>query len=97
MSKDKNQRRKKDLNLKENDDLLVRYAGQWDRDRKHGEGQCTYPNGAEYKGHFKFDNFDGYGRYTWPNEGKDDKSNSYEGYWKNGKMDGGGEFIYPND
>ena len=59
-----------------------------------GEGQCTYPDGSEYKGHFKYDQFDGYGRYTWPKV--NGQANSYEGYWKEGKMDGGGEFIYAN-
>jgi hypothetical protein len=39
----------------------VKYSGQWDKDKKHGEGQCTYSDGSEYKGMFKNEKFDGYG------------------------------------
>jgi len=67
-----------------------KYAGQWDRDRKNGEGQCTYEDGSEYRGHFTNDKFDGYGSFTWaPAVG-----HQYEGYWKDGKMEGGGEFRH---
>lgn len=45
----------------EGSDLLCKYAGQWDRDKKHGNGECTYPDGSEYKGNYRFDKFDGYG------------------------------------
>lgn len=45
------------------DKFQSRYAGQWERNHKHGEGECVYPDGAEYKGTFKLDQFDGYGEY----------------------------------
>ena len=75
------------------ENLLIRYAGQWDRDRKHGDGQCVYPDGAEYKGHYKYEKFDGYGQFTWAKDA-DGKANVYAGYWKEGSMDGGGEFKH---
>jgi len=36
-------------------EILCKYAGQWDRNKKHGEGQCVYPDGSEFRGHFRYD------------------------------------------
>jgi len=74
--------------------LLCKYVGQWDRDKKHGEGQCTYPDGSEYKGNFRHEKFDGYGQFQWAPTSDEGLVHVYEGYWKEGKMDGGGEFRH---
>ena len=29
---------------------MCKYEGYWDRDTKHGEGKCTYPDGSTYWG-----------------------------------------------
>eukprot|EP00347_Sterkiella_histriomuscorum_P002207 403369055 len=69
-------------------DVLVQYSGQFDRDMKHGQGKFIYPDGSTYEGNFRNDKFDGYGIYKFI-DGRE-----YKGYWSNGKMEGGGELKY---
>ena len=45
-----------------------KYAGQWNRDKKHGEGHCDYADESIYKGNYKEDKFDGYGFYRFPRQ-----------------------------
>ena len=61
---------------------LCKYEGYWDRDKKHGEGKCTYPDNSVYWGDMKHDIRDGWGQFTWAN------GNQYEGQWKNNRMEG---------
>ena len=43
-----------------NDDgVLTKYEGAWDRDRKHGQGVSIYADGSIYTGTFKKDQFEG--------------------------------------
>ena len=44
----------------------IKYAGEWDRDRVHGDGHYVYPDGSEYKGNFHYGAFHGVGEYIWP-------------------------------
>jgi hypothetical protein len=44
----------------------IKYAGEWDRDRVHGDGHYVYPDGSQYKGNFKYGSFNGHGEFTWP-------------------------------
>ena len=68
--------------------LLCKYEGQWNMDRKHGTGTCTYPDGAVYSGAFQHDLRTGFGKFVWSN------GNTYEGNWKDDRMEGTGTFRY---
>jgi hypothetical protein len=46
----------------------IKYAGEWDCDKVHGDGHYVYPDGSQYKGNFNYGNFHGIGEYTWPKE-----------------------------
>lgn len=70
--------------------LLCKYEGHWQKDKRHGKGECTYPNGDTYKGDFVNDKRQGSGIYIW-HDGK-----KYEGDWKNDMMDGNGCFTHPS-
>ena len=49
----------------------------------------VFPDGSEYKGSFKNDQMEGFGKYHWGQRG-----HTYQGQWKQGKMEGGGEFTH---
>lgn len=76
------------LFLNSDGSVLCKYEGFWDRDRKHGEGRCYFPDKSSYFGQMKYDVMDGYGQYTWAN------GSMYQGNWKNGRFEGGGKFIH---
>jgi hypothetical protein len=67
---------------------LCRYEGYWDRDKKHGQGNCFFPDKSIYDGNFVNDLFEGFGKFSWAN------NDIYIGEWKDGKMDGEGEFKH---
>jgi hypothetical protein len=71
-------------------DILCKYQGEWFKDKRHGKGECYYPNGDAYKGAFQNDKRHGLGVYDWT-DGK-----KYEGEWKNDMMEGKGTFIHPS-
>lgn len=58
--------------------VLVSYAGQFQRDKKHGQGKFTFPDGATYEGKFAEDKFSEYGEYKF-SDGR-----VYKGTWKEG-------------
>jgi len=68
--------------------FLCKYEGNWDRDRKNGEGRCHFSDKSCYLGQMKYDVMDGYGQHTWEN------GNIYQGNWKNGRFEGGGKFVH---
>jgi hypothetical protein len=48
------------------DGVLTKYEGHWDRDKRHGEnGLAVFSDGSQYQGSFKKDKFEGQGRYEW--------------------------------
>jgi hypothetical protein len=74
-----------------------KYTGEWKFGLYDGKGfKLNFKNkgisngkinGTEeycYEGEFKKDNFEGFGRFTWPN------LDFYEGEWKNNNMNGKG-------
>lgn len=71
-------------------DYLGIYEGYFSNSKRSGEGKYEYTKGKSkgvvYVGHFENDNFNGYGRITYPNFFKD----YYEGEFKNGKYNGNG-------
>lgn len=48
-------------------ELLGYVLGSWFQDKRHGEGQYTYPNGDIYKGQWKDNKRDGVGTYHFQN------------------------------
>jgi len=65
------------------DGVLTKYEGGWDRDLKSGEhGTAVFKDGSQYVGGFKRDKFEGHGRIDWAT------GHAYEGTWKEGMMEG---------
>ena len=73
----------------EGEDILCKYEGRWDRDKKSGEGFLVFPDGSTYRGNFKNDIIDGFGTFHW-----DYKGHTYEGNWKGGCLEGEGKFTH---
>jgi hypothetical protein len=40
------------------------YEGEWQDNKRHGQGTCTSADGDEYKGEWRDDNWHGQGTYT---------------------------------
>jgi len=62
------------------DNYLCKYEGYWEKDKKHGEAKCCFPDKAIYEGQMKNDLKEGYGKFIWPN------GDVYEGNWKNNRF-----------
>ena len=69
----------------ESDDLR-KYEGQWDKDKRNGQGTCVYSDGSCYIGGFLNDLREGFAKMTW------EEGWEYEGYWKEGRLHGKGTF-----
>ena len=78
--------------------VTCKYAGEWDRDEKTGDGHQIYPDGSEYRGNFVKGVFQGRGLFWWPpaKSGNPASGNRhhYNGVWVDGKMHGKGEFRH---
>lgn len=74
------------------DGVMTKYEGYWDRDKKHGEGAvATFKDGSTYHGSFKKDKLEGMGKFEWA------VGHVYEGPWKDSQMDGiNGVFVNAN-
>ena len=60
------------------------YEGEWDDNRKNGQGTLKWEDGSrKYVGNFKDDMRHGYGVYSWEHGSK-----QYKGNWRNGQKDG---------
>ena len=59
------------------------YNGDWKYGKKHGKGNVTFSNGNKYEGEFKHDTMNGFGTYTWIDEGI-----SWTGQWRKGEPEG---------
>jgi hypothetical protein len=60
------------------------YLGSWARDKKHGHGKATFPDGSSYEGGFKNNMKSEQGRIVWPD------GTAYEGGWRFGRFEGQG-------
>lgn len=69
------------------DNVLCKYEGEWDRDKRSGEGLCLFPDKSMYMGAFYKNLREGDGKLIWPN------GDSYEGSWKTERMNGSGTFT----
>lgn len=64
------------------------YAGEWLRDKPHGQGRWEYEGGVLYEGGW----FQGYRHGT----GRlDTKQGHYQGDWRYGQQEGGGTWTTP--
>lgn len=74
--------------------IITKYAGQWKRDAKHGDGHSVYQTGCEYRGNFVENEFHGIGEFKWKRTDIENAYHSYIGEWNKGKMEGEGEFTH---
>ena len=59
------------------------YEGDWERDKRNADGECSYSNGDLYVGQWQDDLRHGWGRLVWAD------GNTYEGGWKNDNISPG--------
>ena len=64
------------------------HKGYYKKDKKHGDGKFTHPNGAVFEGEYR-NNKMKLGKFTWPNGAV------FEGEFRNDKMKLG-KFTWPN-
>ena len=64
------------------------YVGNWEDDKKSGQGTMTYNNGNNYKGNWINDKKSGQGTMTYANK------DIYVGNWKDDKKSGQGTMTY---
>jgi hypothetical protein len=51
---------------KNEDGVMTRYEGGWDRDKRHGDHcKAVFADGSSYTGPFRKDNMEGNGKYEW--------------------------------
>lgn len=67
--------------------VTCKYAGEWDKDQKTGDGHSVFPDGSEYRGYSIKSVFNGLGTYQWPPV-KEGTRPKYSGKWVDGKMNG---------
>jgi hypothetical protein len=75
--------------------VTCKYAGEWERDQRTGDGHQIYKDGSVYKGNFNNGVFNGQGWFWWPaskTKSGEDK-HCYKGMWVDGKMHGKGDFV----
>jgi S1-C subfamily serine protease len=64
------------------------YVGEFQNDKRNGQGTFTYADGEEYVGGWKNNNEHGQGTFTYAD------GDEYVGGWKNGKKHGQGTYTY---
>lgn len=66
-----------------------RYCGDWQMDKKTGDGHMVYTDGSEYRGSFVDGVKNGHGLYIWTkDESCSEYGHVYLGNWKNDMMHG---------
>jgi len=70
--------------------ITLVYEGGFSKNKKHGQGILTWPDGRQYQGNFVNDEFHGQGAMSWPNGHK------YVGHYVNGKKEGKGTSFLPD-
>ena len=67
----------------------VRYEGEWNNNRKCGQGVIYYGSKNWYRGGWSHDQKNGHGVMCWLDTGE-----KYTGQWRDGKQHGHGEHIW---
>ena len=66
------------------------YEGDWEDNKRNGEGVLSLPDGTTYSGSFVNHKRNGFGKYT------SSSGNQYEGQWVDNKIEGKGKMVYAN-
>lgn len=66
------------------------YTGEWQDDKKHGQGTYKWTNGMSYEGGWENNLRNGQGKFVWPNK------QVFEGEWQNDKRNGPGKLVNPD-
>lgn len=66
------------------------YTGEWNGDKKSGQGTFKWPNGMSYEGQWKNNKRTGQGVFKWPNK------QVYEGEWLEDRRNGEGKLTMPD-
>lgn len=66
------------------------YTGEWNGDKKHGQGVFRWANGMSYEGDWQNNKRTGHGVFSWPNK------QVFEGQWLNDKRNGPGSLKMPD-
>lgn len=66
------------------------YTGEWNGDKKSGQGTFRWPNGMSYEGQWKNNKRTGQGTFKWPNK------QVFEGEWLEDKRNGAGKLTMPD-
>ena len=67
-----------------------KYVGEFQDDKRHGQGTATFPSGDKHVGEFKDGMRHGQGTYTFASGDK------YVGEWKNNMRHGQGTYTFPS-
>lgn len=67
--------------------VTCKYAGEWVKDEKTGDGHSVFPDGSEYRGYAIKSVFNGEGIYKWKAVDGGERP-TYLGKWRDGKMNG---------
>ena len=68
--------------------MATSIIGNWEHDKRSGQGKYIFANGAYYEGTWKDDMKNGYGSFRWPDH------SSFTGNWVNNLKEGKGLYIY---
>jgi len=72
-----------------------RYCGDWQMDKKTGDGHQVYTDGSEYRGSLVDGVKNGHGLYIWTKDAsQSEHGHVYLGCWKNDMMHGPGRFQH---
>lgn len=66
------------------------YTGQWEDDKKHGNGIYRWANGMVYDGEWAANRRTGQGKFTWPN------GQVFNGTWVADRRNGPGSLLMPD-
>ena len=69
------------------EEIMVKYFGQWSGSQRHGRGRQIWPDGTRYDGYWAIGEHNGYGRIVYPD------GSYYIGFFKDNQRYGQGKLI----